>query len=132
MWHNSSYCSIEVVTKTGFTAVITITVGGCRGRDRLVVGFTTTYGITWVRIPLRRGVLDTTLCDKVCQWPPAGQWFSPGTTVSSTNRTDPHDITEILLKVALNNINQTNYHKWALAHSSSYFKLNIHWIHFIN
>jgi len=22
----------------------------------------------WVRIPLRRGVLDTTLCDKVCQW----------------------------------------------------------------
>jgi hypothetical protein len=22
----------------------------------------------WVRIPLRRGVLDTTLCDKVWQW----------------------------------------------------------------
>ena len=22
----------------------------------------------WVRIPLRRGVLDTTLCDEVCQW----------------------------------------------------------------
>jgi hypothetical protein len=26
----------------------------------------------WVRIPLRRGVLDTTLCDKVCQWLTAG------------------------------------------------------------
>jgi hypothetical protein len=32
-------------------------------------------------IPLRRGVLDT-LCDKV------GQWFSLGTLVSSTNKTD--------------------------------------------
>jgi hypothetical protein len=42
--------------------------------------------------PLRRGVLDTTLCDKVCQWPRAGQWFSLGTPVSSTNETDSHDI----------------------------------------
>jgi hypothetical protein len=37
-----------------------------------------------------------------------GQWFSPGTPVSSTNKTDPHNITEILLKVALNPINQQN------------------------
>jgi len=40
-----------------------------------------------------------------------GQWFSPGPTVSSTNKTDRHDITEILLKVALkllNTIKQTN------------------------
>jgi hypothetical protein len=34
----------------------------------------------------------------------AGLWFSPGTPVSSTNKTDCHDITEILLKVALNTI----------------------------
>ena len=34
--------------------------------------------------------------------------FSPGTPVSSTNKTDCHNITEILLKVALNTINQTN------------------------
>jgi hypothetical protein len=33
-------------------------------------------------------------------------WFSPCTPVSSTNKTDRHDITEILLKVALNTINQ--------------------------
>jgi hypothetical protein len=52
-----------------------------------------------------RGVLDTTLCNKVCQWLAAGQWFSPGTPVSSTNKTDRHDITDILLKVALNTIN---------------------------
>jgi hypothetical protein len=37
----------------------------------------------------------------------AGQWFSPGTPVSSTNKTDRHDITETLLKVALSTINQT-------------------------
>jgi len=52
-------------------------------------------------IILRRCVLGTTLCDKVCQWLPTGRWFSLGIQVSSTNKTDPHDITEILLKVAL-------------------------------
>jgi hypothetical protein len=30
----------------------------------------------------------------------AGWWFSPGTPVSATNKTDRHDITETLLKVA--------------------------------
>jgi hypothetical protein len=45
---------------------------------------------------LRWGVLDTILCDKVCLW------LSP---VSSTNKTDCHNITEILLKVVLNTIN---------------------------
>jgi hypothetical protein len=30
-----------------------------------------------------------------------------GTLVSSTNKTDRHEITEILLKVALNTMNQT-------------------------
>ena len=34
-----------------------------------------------------------------------GQWFSPGTAISSTNKADLHDITEILLKVALSIIN---------------------------
>ena len=33
--------------------------------------------------------------------------FFPGTPVSSTNKTDRHDITEILLKVALNTITLT-------------------------
>ena len=55
-----------------------------------------------------QGVLDTTLCDKVCQLLPTGQWFSPGNPVSSTNKTDHHDITEQLLKVALNTITTTN------------------------
>jgi hypothetical protein len=45
---------------------------------------------------------------KFCQWLATGRqgrWFSPSTPVSSTNKTDRHDITEILLKVALNTIN---------------------------
>jgi hypothetical protein len=36
-------------------------------------------------------------------------WISPGIPVSSTNKTDCHDITEILLKVALNTIILTLY-----------------------
>ena len=49
-------------------------------------------------INLRRGVLDTTLYDKVCQWLAWGRWFSPGTPSSSTNKA------EILLKVTLKTI----------------------------
>jgi hypothetical protein len=41
------------------------------------------------------------------QWLTTGQWFSPGIPVSSTNKTDSHDITDILLKVALNIITLT-------------------------
>jgi hypothetical protein len=59
----------------------------------------------WVAIPLRRVVLDTSLCGKVCQGLAAGHFFSPGTPVSSTNIIDHHDIAEILLKVALHAIN---------------------------
>jgi hypothetical protein len=60
----------------------------------------------WVRIPLRWDVLNTTLYNKVCQWLATDRSFSPGTPVSSTNKTDRHEITEILLKVASNIINQ--------------------------
>jgi len=76
----------------------------CRGHDRMLVGFTTTYAISayhhysfefeprsW------QGYSIQHLYDKVCQWLATGQWFSP---VSSTNKTDRHDITEVLLKVA--------------------------------
>jgi hypothetical protein len=46
----------------------------------------------WIRMSLRRCVLDTTSCDQVCQWHAAGRWFSHGTPISSTNKTDRHDI----------------------------------------
>jgi hypothetical protein len=110
-----------------------IWVGGSRGRDRMVVGFTTTYVISAYyhyscefESHLWRGVLDTTLCDKVCQWLDTtlcdkacqwletARWFSP---VSSTNKTGRHDITEILLKVALNTRNQpTNLYESVISH----------------
>jgi hypothetical protein len=51
----------------------------------------------WVRISIR--VRCTTLCDKVCQLPETGRWFSPRPPVSSNNKTDRHAIAEILLKV---------------------------------
>jgi hypothetical protein len=82
---------------------------GHRGRDRMVVGFTTTCAISvyyhWsceLKSCSWRGVLDTTLCDKVCQRLAIDWWFS---LVSSTNKTDHHVITELFLKVALNTIN---------------------------
>ena len=66
----------------------------------------------WIRIPLMVSVLDTTLCDIVCQWHKAGQRFSLCTPVSFTNKTDSHDITEILLKVAFNTITLILIQKW--------------------
>ena len=61
-----------------------MTAQGRCGRDHMVVGFTTTCAIcayhhyscefeshSW------RGVLETTLCDQVCQLLVAGRWFSP-------------------------------------------------------
>jgi hypothetical protein len=35
----------------------------------------------------------------ICQWLATVWWLSPGTPVSSTNKTDRHDMTEILLKL---------------------------------
>jgi hypothetical protein len=46
--------------------------------------------------------------DKVYQLLAHGRWFSPGTPASSTTKTGRHDMAEILLKVALNTINQIN------------------------
>jgi len=76
---------------------------GRRGRDRMVVGFIITYATSayW------RGILDTSLCEKVCQWLTECRWFFPSTLVFSTNKTDLYDKTEILLKGALNIITLT-------------------------
>ena len=46
---------------------------------------------------------------KVYQLLAHGRWFSLGTPASSTTKTGCHDIAEILLKVALNTINQIKY-----------------------
>ena len=71
----------------------------------MVVGFTTTCAITTKAAslnPARASVNSIQKkCDQVCQCLVADQWFSPGTPVSSTNKTDCLDVTEILLKVAV-------------------------------
>jgi hypothetical protein len=64
----------------------------------------------WVRISIR--ARSTTLCDKVCQWLATGRRFSLGLPVSSTNKADRHDITELLLKVALNTIKHQQAYKF--------------------
>ena len=56
----------------------------------------------WIRITLMARCTHTTLCDKVYLWLAISWWFSLGTPVSSTNKTDRQDITEILLILALN------------------------------
>ena len=78
-----------------------------RGRDLMIVVFTNTSAISayhhlsYEFVPCSlRGVLDTTLCYNNFVVP----WFSPGPPVSSTNKTDRHDSTEILLKVSLSNV----------------------------
>ena len=66
--------------------------------------------------------------DKVYQLLVHGRWFSPGTPASSTTKTGRHDIAEILLKVALNSINQikSNLIKITLeGHHCSHDKRNI-------
>ena len=85
----------------------------------MAVGFTTTlytYAISayhhWscgIEPRSWQCVLNTTLCDKVCLWLATGRQFS---LVSSTNKTDRHNISEILLKVALNTINH-NKDAWS-------------------
>jgi hypothetical protein len=59
----------------------------------------------WVRISIRARC--TKLCDKVCQWVATGRWYSLGPPISSSNKTDTHDLADILLKVALNTIKPT-------------------------
>jgi len=84
-------------------------VGGHRGHDHMVVRITTTYVISAYHHLSREFESHSWRSDKVCQWLTTGRWFSPGTPVSSTNKTDYHDITEILLKVALITIKHQTY-----------------------
>jgi hypothetical protein len=64
--------------------------------------------------------------DKVDQLFAHGRWFSPGTTASSATKTGRHDITEILLKVALNTKNQSsNQIKFILSNMTIYTSQNV-------
>ena len=82
-------------------------------RDRMVVGYTTTYGISAYhhRCCEFESRTKRDLQHYVIKLLVTARWFSPTPPVSSTNKTDRHDKTEILLKVALSTINhQSNIH----------------------
>ena len=73
---------------------------GRRGRDHMVVGFTTTYATSayyhwFCEFESRSGMRYTALCDKGCQRLATCRWFSLDPPVSSPNKIDQHDITEI-------------------------------------
>jgi hypothetical protein len=104
-WHGSS-TFVNVFWKLCFFWYI---FRGRRGRVRMMDEITTTYALSayhHLRCEFEtrswQGVLNTTLCDKSYQWLATGRWTSPGTPASSTNKTNCYDITDILLKVALN------------------------------
>ena len=84
------------------------------GRYGMVVGFTTACVISayhhwccefesWSGRAVQHYMIKFN-----CQWIATDLWFSPGPPVFSTNKTYHYDITEILLKVVLNTIKQTN------------------------
>jgi hypothetical protein len=78
--------------------------GSIRGPKDLI-GFTTTCAISACHYKSCEFESRSWQGDKVCQWLATSQWFS----LVSSNKTDHHDITEILLKVALNTITLTLY-----------------------
>jgi hypothetical protein len=123
------------------------------------------YILPWAGFKLATLVMIGTDCigncksnyHTICQWLATGCWFSPGTLVSSNNKTKCHKITEILLKVVLYTITLTlicSYHfqvtsisycspvqtdNFSLDHSSHLFPKSIpvlyqhcHWIIFPN
>jgi len=79
----------------------------------MVVGCTITYAISSYHHRCEfesrswRGVQHYVI-EFVSDLRQVGGFLSPGPPVSSTNKTDRYDITEIFLKVVLNTIKQTN------------------------
>ena len=91
-------------------------LGGHHGHDRMEVGFTTTYAISHFTTKVVSSnpvhVEVYSIQHYVIKFVSyivlaTDQWFSLGILVSSGNKTDHHDITEILLKVALITLNLT-------------------------
>ena len=82
-----------------------------RGRDHMVIGLT--LPVQSVPITTKVVSLNPTHSEAysiqhyVAKFLSDLRWFSLGTPVPSTNKTDSHDITKILLKVAVSNISFT-------------------------
>ena len=87
---------------------LSLDLRGRRDRDRTVIGFITTYEICTYHHKHCEFESHTDEVHPIQQyvikffWLAAGRWFSPGTPVFATNKTDRYNITKILLKVVLN------------------------------
>jgi hypothetical protein len=85
------------------------------GLNHTITTMSISYFKLWVRIPLNRGVSRY----NIMWWSLSVTWqvggFSLGTPISSTNKNDRHDITEILLKVSLSTITLTPYFLFYIA-----------------
>jgi hypothetical protein len=85
------------------------------GLNQTITTMSISYFKLWVRIPLNRGVSRY----NIMWWSLSVTWqvggFSLGTPISSTNKNDRHDITEILLKVSLSTITLTPYFLFYIA-----------------
>ena len=88
----------------------------------IVLIFISAYIITWpIWLDLRWwGVLNRTLCDKVCQWLATGQWFSLGTMVSFINNTN---IVESGVKHHKPNLSQANLIRFVVQNRSIHKKV---------
>ena len=125
------YTSTLVVHIYKVTHRFKYNIGRC-SRDCMVLVFTTKKAISayhhWnCEFESRswRDVLDTTLCDNVVSDLRQVGGFFPCIPVSSTNKTDRHDITEILLKVALNTITLTSFGETFCSHPICPFITNV-------
>ena len=118
MWNHNGYICLGWCSRTFSCIYLLHYCISSRGRrpcrDRIGVGVKTTCAISVYHhwscdfVPRSwRGVPDTTICDTMSQWLATGEWFSPRTPVSPANKTDCHDIAEILLKVMLKTINHS-------------------------
>jgi hypothetical protein len=98
-------------------------ISGRRCRDRMVVGFTTTFAINayhhWSEFESHSGMVYS-IQHYVIKFISDLRQFSPSTLISSTNKTDRHEITEILLIVALNTITLTPW-KFTLVNNFTFF-----------
>ena len=101
-WPQATFYICDLQPATRNLQNITSQDWGAGRHDHMVVG---------IRLPVQSVPMTTKVvslnpthsevCSIQCyviKWLVAGWWFSPGTPVSSTNKIDCHNITEILLK----------------------------------
>jgi hypothetical protein len=88
---NISFCLLFLILKGQSTQVASIgvkykTMGSKSSIYKYETILIDVYWHSFLRISIRARC--KTLCYKVCQWLATGRWFSPGSPVSLTNKTD--------------------------------------------